>query len=240
MNEHIEELIVAYLHRGLTQEQESELFRACSNDPDVANQLRNHVVLSLKLRQLRDEVQVPREVRNSLLERINTIAIEHEPEKEEHRVRFGFSTGVFRWRHMLGTALSGAALAILGFAVFSGGEQTLQGSGQVTAANTAPTAVTRIDTVYRDVPHNVYITRSVTRQAQPGMEPGIAINTPSPRSDAPSPLTPAIAENVPAIPPEINLSTEKPGQQEQFVVQYNAMLASLEKVKLSSNDRVRD
>ena len=50
MNDRIEELIVSYLHRGSTPEQERELFEACKNNSEVAALLRRHVTMSLKLR----------------------------------------------------------------------------------------------------------------------------------------------------------------------------------------------
>ena len=114
MNERLQELMESFLHRGCTPEEETELFDACLNDPHAAEAVRQQLILSLKIRKLRDEAEVPLEVRNELFRKINTIAAETPAEPERKRAFAwlgGFRLG---WSHAvvavaLGRSHSGGA-----------------------------------------------------------------------------------------------------------------------------------
>ncbi|MBI5645907.1 MAG: hypothetical protein HY962_03170 [Ignavibacteriae bacterium] len=249
MNDRIEELIVSYLHRGSTPEQERELFEACKNNSDVAALLRRHVTMSLKLRGLRDATAVPLETRNALLERINSIPVAQLP---------GHSAPVlparprgFGWAHLFGTALAGVAATVILFLLFRPAGSGNQGSETFSAARIDTVVVTRTETIteYRDVIKPVYITK---REATPVVsEP-----TPDPAANhAPAvdvaetivvPPThndetvPTVSEGVaqdetPAAPIETRIADAHP-----YLQQYNVMLASLEKVRLTPSDRIRN
>lgn len=128
MNERIQELISAYLHRGSTPEQERQLFEACSRNPETAELLRQHLILSLKLHTLRDAVEVPSEVHNGLLRRINAMEAENaaaatraqsavqrtpSPSTAVHTSAPGPTPRRFGWTHLFGTGLAGAAAVLL-------------------------------------------------------------------------------------------------------------------------------
>src|SRR5512143_2705107 len=108
MNERIEELILAYLHRGSTPDQERELFEACKADPEAAKLLRRHVILSLKLRQLREDTEVPAESRNQLLVRINEEQARLAAEHPAKVVTGNIPVRRFGWAHLFGGALATA------------------------------------------------------------------------------------------------------------------------------------
>ncbi len=244
MNERIEELIVSYLHRGTTPEQEQELFQACSNDPGIAAQLRRHLSLSLSLRQLRDTTEVPLELRNSLLSRINALQPEPEPAPVA-RPSFGVRSGIFQWRHVFGTALAGAALAALAFVAFQPDPGTVTTASNAVVHDTVRVVDTRTVTEIREVPQVrlVYVDRKV---AKPGVDVApeagtLAETNPPPTTVQPgeSLTTPIVVQ--PATQEPINLTLDtRPPEQESFIHQLSVMLASLERVDLSRADRVRD
>ena len=127
MNERIQELITAYLHRGSTPEQERELFDACKNHPQVAEHLRQHLILSLKLRRLREDVTVDETLHSAVSERIASLAggtaaqptdADAEVGKEIADGRETKAPGApprFGFRHVFGSAFVAAAAAVLFF-----------------------------------------------------------------------------------------------------------------------------
>ena len=266
MNERIQELISAYLHRGSTPEQERELFEACSRNPETAELLRQHLVLSLKLHQLRDETEVPTELHNSLLRRINALEAEGVREEErripaaaaapEVRRRFG-------WAHLLGTGLAGAAIALLFLLPGSpDGELAMQ---PATALRDTVTLV-RTDTLLqiREVERPVYIVRDTEPRVQPeAPRPGDAgelAQQPAPgrevlpevrRRTTEQPDQPADTDRVFAVT-EPDTAEQAPlfadnmrpesgtreAKAQNYLEQYNSMLVSVESVRLSSKDRL--
>ena len=78
MNERLQELVDLFIHRGCTPEQEKELFDACLHDPGAAETVRQQLLLSLKIRGMREQAEVPAEIRNELFRKINLIAAEAE------------------------------------------------------------------------------------------------------------------------------------------------------------------
>jgi hypothetical protein len=183
MNERIQELISAYLHRGSTPEQERELFDACSRNPETAELLRQHLILSLKLHGLRDDVRVPTDLHNSVLRRINALEAEgmhREAErirKEEAGTRLHADSSAtqasvdrpsvshpgrrFGWAHLLGTGVAGAVCA-LAFLLLSGGPGT-DTAMQPVAGLQDTVFVVKTDTLtqLREVERPVYIVRNV-------------------------------------------------------------------------------
>lgn len=125
MNERIQELITAYLHRGSTPDQERELFEACKKDPETAEHLRQHLILSLKLRSLRDGVTVDDTLHSAVADRIAALAGQDAnlPQVED-APRAGRDAGNvhgipqprrFGFRHVLGSAFAAAAAVVLFF-----------------------------------------------------------------------------------------------------------------------------
>jgi hypothetical protein len=112
MNDRIQELITAYLHRGATPAQERELFEACSRQPETAELLRSHLVLSLKLRNLRDETHAPLDARNNVLRRINTLETEGIQRETTRSGQRGNKRrdATFNWLQLTTTAAATAAL----------------------------------------------------------------------------------------------------------------------------------
>jgi hypothetical protein len=249
MNDRIEELIVAYLHRGSSPEQERELFDACRTNPDVASLLRQHITLSLKLRMLREKTEVPQEVHNALLRRINEMKVES-PSVEKARwswIPDGFRRVRFGWSHLTGTALA-TGLAVLALFFFTRTDTVPTSGLNGTTASTAgadTVLLTRVDTVYqtRTLSKPVYIVRYEKRA--PEQNP-----TPSPLpADAPSTdvaQAPRVPVNIepPAIRPandaQPSIAQIMPIETPSYLQQYTTMVTSLEKVRLSSTDRVRE
>ncbi|MBR9977318.1 MAG: hypothetical protein KFH87_04450 [Bacteroidetes bacterium] len=126
MNERIQELITAYLHRGSTPEQERELFEACSRQPETAELLRSHLILSLKLRTLRDDTYAPTDVRNEVLRRINVLESEalqqEETQKAKRRERTPHAG--FGWAKFTATAAATAALVSALFLLYPDNEDS--------------------------------------------------------------------------------------------------------------------
>lgn len=265
MNERIQELISAYLHRGSTPEQERELFDACSRNPETAELLRQHLVLSLKLHQLRDETEVPPDLHNNVLRRINALEAERLREEERRIVSApvvpaaaGQTRGRFGWTHLLGTGLAGAAVVALFLSVTDTAEPDL-------ASQTPPAPDTvvmvRTDTLLREVERPVYIVRETAPHALPGTPAADApeqlatrtVPTDAPaavRPDAPRPLEDtserpgaARAETRTSPPDAVVLADNLPPatreeKTQNYLEQYNSMLVSVESVRISSQDRL--
>lgn len=186
MNERIHELISAYLHRGSTPEQERELFDACSRNPETAELLRQHLVLSLKLHQLRDETTVPPALHNDVLRRIN--AMEAEGVREEERrsaalpVRTAETNRRFGWAHLLGTGFAGAAVVALLLLATDTKQQDLASQGLPGTPDTV--VMVRTDTLTREIERPVYIVREIAsktaqEQLSTADQEQLAVRTPS-------------------------------------------------------------
>lgn len=169
MNNRIHELISAYLHRGSTPEQERELFDACSRNPETAELLRQHLVLSLKLRQLRDETEVPPALHNHVLRRINTMEAEGVREEERQAAAVPPITTQasrrFGWMHLLGTGFAGAAVVALLLFATNTAEPDL--ASQVVPATPDTVVMVRTDTLTREIERPVYIVRNTAPKATP-------------------------------------------------------------------------
>jgi hypothetical protein len=237
MNEHIHELISGYLHGGNTPEQDRELFDACGAHPETAEHLRMQIMLSLKLRALREQTQVPNDLRNSLLLRVNELQAEREatapapPVAHKPARRFG-------WAHVLGSALaSGAAAWMLFFFV------TDSDTRQTTASLPVDTLrLVERDTVVqtRDVVRPVYITRIVKQPLPDGAAvedlPSLTNTQRAPESA--DPVLPPVLEDVRYAEVQPLRELQRQAKVSQFLQQYNAMLASVESVQLTTQDRV--
>lgn len=243
MNDRIEELILAYLHRGSTPEQERELFEACKTDAATAAMLRQHLILSLKLRQLRDEAQVPLDVQNTLLRRINETVVE---EDEPARVPVAApARRGFGWAHLFGASMATAAAAIALFiALLPGTPDTpVQDTAAVTLRDTI--LMTRTDTVIQvrtlRAPSNIARAHTPAPVLQTQGAPDQNGNPGLTQLEAPQPVpAPVSAEDVtslPAVPPA--LASNHTNEQPTFLEQYNSMLVSIERVRLTAEDRVR-
>ena len=257
MNDRILELISAYLHRGSTPEQERELFEACSRNPETAELLRQHLILSLKLHTLRDEVQVPAELHNNVLGRINALEAEGiEREAAQPRIVPEQSRRRFGWAHLLGTGIAGAACT-LALLLWTGGpadETVLQPMAGV--QDTVFIAKTDTLTQLRSVDRPVYIVRSVpspspetpraaeapdmAMQSETGTATqsgiaGVEVRKDESRADtdrAPLESMPLLADLR-----ESEAATREVKTQ-NFLEQYNSMLVSMESVQLSAKDRL--
>lgn len=257
MNDRILELISAYLHRGSTPEQERELFEACSRNPETAELLRQHLILSLKLHTLRDDVQVPAELHNNLLGRINALEAEGiAREAAQPRIVPEQSRRRFGWAHLLGTGIAGAACA-LALLIWTGGPESdtaLQPMAEVQDT----VFITRTDTLtqLREVDRPVYIVRNVPSpvrdmpradespdltlqsRTEPAAQNGIAgtdIRKDENRADtdrAPVESAPLLADLRQADVVAREVKTQN------FLEQYNSMLVSVESVQLSAKDRL--
>jgi hypothetical protein len=242
MNDRIEELILAYLHRGSTPEQERELFEACKSDATTANMLRQHLIMSLKLRQLRDQTQVPLDVQNSLLRRVNETVIAEEPAPiaAVAPARRGFG-----WAHLFGASMATAAAAIALFVALLPGATELQpkDSAAVTLRDTV--LLTRTDTLVQV--RTVRTPSNIARAAAPapalpqGNTPDQSANPGLARQEAPAPVpTPVSAEEIASLPVDPpTLASNHLNDQPTFLEQYNTMLVSIERVRLTAEDRVR-
>lgn len=164
MNERIQELITAYLHRGSTPEQERELFDACSRQPETAELLRSHLILSLKLRTLRDDTHTPLDTRNDVLRRINALEAEAVQQEEmqnakrrERKLHAGFG-----WAKLTATAAATAALVTLLFLLYPDSEDSTR--AQLPIAQLPDTVyIVKKDTVtqIREIERPVTIVRTV-------------------------------------------------------------------------------
>ena len=174
MNEHIQELISAYLHPGSTPEQEKELFEACRNDPEAAEHLRQHLIMSLKLRRLRDDVTVSSELHASLERRIDAIDLPEETE-EVQPVAVPVTNRGLRLAHLFGTGLATAAAAvILVLLLPADPEPGLPSETAVLLKPSDTVYVIERDTVrqIREIERPVYIVRNAPAESdaeQPGV-----------------------------------------------------------------------
>ncbi|MFZ1731789.1 MAG: hypothetical protein WBQ23_15935 [Bacteroidota bacterium] len=263
MNERIQELISAYLHRDTTPEQERELFEACNRNPETSELLRQQLVLSLSIRNLREEVQVPTELRNDVLRRINTLEAEglHDSEPlpyetiQEPRRRFG-------WVHLLGTGLATAACAVA--VVLLSGNPDEQGLASIQPVALQDTVyIVKNDTItqLRQVDRPVYIVRTAPEAPAPQhpdsrdaaefaqkaertgtTETGIAPESGSQRDRDTRPSSAdkfTNQENTPLLADnQPSESVLREAKKESYIEQYNTMLVSVETVQLSSKDRI--
>ncbi len=212
MNEHIQELISAYLHRGSTPEQERELFDACRRDPEIAEQLRQHLILSLKLRSLRDDVSVPPSLHDAVARRIDaeaTAARSDTPETGSlHAAAPAPPPRRFRLAHLFGTGLATAAAAAALVLLLLPDSAPLTQRDAMPVADLADTVyIVKNDTVtaIREVTRTVYVAAAENDPATgdtPGIDEGAQIAEHRP---------PAEQHGNAASPPE---SAEMPGAQD--------------------------
>lgn len=248
MNERIEELIVAYLHRGSTPEQERELFEACRDNADVAQLLRRHLTLSLKLRRLRDETEVPPALHASLVGRINEI--EHARTVAPvapiiAKVSGGVQRLVFGWRHLVGTAVAGAALATMAFLLIP---------GRIVEPGATAQVVTVTDTLREMRIDTLVTTRTIYRSIMRASDPVARRSEVLPVQPAPVPVlqddaparTEEFAEVAPVRPARSGDASRRGTADEapeqtglSYIEQYTTMVSSLEQIHLTSQDRVR-
>lgn len=265
MNNRIEELILAYLHRGSTPEQEKELFEACKADPEAAKLLRQHVILSLKLRQLREGADVPAETRNNLLLRINEeearLAVERPSKTAAARIperRFG-------WAHLFGGALATAVVTAAAFFFFYPAADPAVETAAIPAAIHDTVLVARTDTLVRVVRVARVVSRpedvSIAAERKNAVTPrGIALPEATPadiaaqipegqnRSDDTRRQEPGALQEtavVPAQNPDSEARSTAIAEGSlrdgvSYLEQYNAMLVSLEKVRINAGDRIRN
>jgi hypothetical protein len=240
MNERIEELIIAYLHRGSTPEQERELFEACKTNAATANMLRQHLIMSLKLRQLRNETEVPLDVQNALLRRINETVISETPARVPAAIpaRRGFG-----WAHLFGASLATAAAAVLVLFLVLPGTPSPLGPQTAGVIVRDTVLLTRTDTLVqvKSTRIPVYIVRNEkpAAPAPAGTAPDAA-NTPGiTERVTPAPVAPFVDPSDLATLHTPSLAEARASEAPSFLEQYNAMLISVEKVRLTSSDRVR-
>jgi hypothetical protein len=264
MNEHIQKLISAYLHRGSTPAQEKELFEACKRDPQTAELLRQHLILSLKLRQLRDDVNVAPSLHAAVTQRIaaldRTPAPTVLPVPRRFRLAHLFGTGI-------ATAAAAAALALLLWP--DSGIEMPADSRMV--ANVADTVyIVKKDTVtqLRDVVRNVYIAEAAPRSSQEGRtakpEDGSAADSDVLREPS-NAISRIPVHDIPAVPASEHLTdasapvrdsanedageamiadarpveTLSPREQARnYLEQYNSMLVTVASVRITNEDRI--
>ena len=191
MNERIQELITAYLHKGSTPQQEKELFEACGKQPEIAEYLRKHLYLSLKLKQLQENTEVPRDLHNAVLRRVNELeAVSTAPAASSSAMRLSPTESVrrFGWRHVLGSALAAAATMFVLMFLLPAGEGPPPDLALTPVQYRIDTLiVTRTDTItqLREVTKPVYIVKyrtlpegqPVEDGAQAAVSPQMAVQT---------------------------------------------------------------
>lgn len=270
MNEHIQELISAYLHRGSTPAQEKELFEACKNDPATAEHLRQHLILSLKLRGLRDDVSVDSAVHAALERRIDAIELPADPEEvRPAALPDSTSHGGFRLAHLFGSGLAAAAVAVVIMMLLPAEPELDLPTATAEAGKPADTVyVIERDTVQqvREIERPVYIVRNVpvevdaTDPVVPADQEKVTENLKTGyESTPPVSLTgdtdPLAAETEPTFTDTAPVSTSQPDtplfvdthpatvssleqKTKNYLDQYNAMLVSVESVRLTAQDRI--
>lgn len=266
MNERIQGLISAYLHRGSTPEQEQELFDACSRNPETAELLRQHLILSLKLHTLRDAVEVPTDLHHSLLGRINAL----EAETATHAARAPrtratdtravpvATPGRFGWVHLFGTGLAGAAAVLLLSFWIDGADPDLTRRDVPVSPDTV--TIVRTDTLTRiqEVARPVYLVRE-RAPALPadripgtgGQEEPTAGFAGQPTDDAAGSegiaanvsnnntlLSDSMPEESGPVIADISAGSSRVTKTRNFLAQYTSMLVSVESVSLSTKDRL--
>ncbi len=249
MNDRIEDLIVSYLHRGCTPDEEKELFDACKNHPEASSLLRQHIVLSLKLRQLREKSEVPLEVRNALITRINELPPQPEEVLTRHevalerRMRFG-------WLHLTGASLVGATAVALLF-LLSKPEQRPMEPLMTDRPQTDTVLLSRVDTVIQFRPAAVPRSKQVASQNSPAPlrsvmdadSRGISQVQDGGTNDTSANQIPVLEQrDIHAAP---ILLDKKPHaladiKQPSYLEQYQTMVSTLEKVTITMNDKVRN
>jgi hypothetical protein len=242
MNERLQELVDLFLHRGCSPEQEKELFDTCLQDPQAAETVRQQLLLSLKIRQLRDEEEVPAGLRNELFRKINLIAAEETHVEKQRKPAFAWLSG-FRlgWSHAM-VATATAALALF---FFWNSDNTSMDSGTETTMFTAVTdtfMIHSVDTVreIREVEVPVYVNRpSIAEDSNPSETPDNQIVSDDDQSQ------PALATLTPdqGLQPgdEAELVNARGLEVEHgsYMERYNEMVVTMDKVQLTDDDRVR-
>ncbi|MCZ7556597.1 MAG: hypothetical protein M5R41_09365 [Bacteroidia bacterium] len=236
MNERIHELIIGYLHGGNTPEQDKELFDACSMHPETAEHLRMQIMLSLKLRGLREQTQVPADLRNDLLLRVNELQAGREAAMPPAPVA-SLAPRRFGWAHMFGSALAAGAAVWMLFFFVTESDIPVSNAGIIDTLR-----VVERDTVVqtRDIVRPVYITRTA-EQARPddaAAEDMPALTDRPVAPDAVTPDIPSVLEDVSYAEVQPLRELQRQAKVSQYLQQYNAMLASVESVQLTSRDRV--
>jgi hypothetical protein len=239
MNEHIEELIIAYLHKGTTPEQEQELFNACRDNPETAQYLREHLILSLKLKQLRNSVEVPLDARNAVITAINELKIESTASKPSTAA---VETPRFGWRHLFGTGLAAAALSAAVFFMVNSGPPSQPGIASSSSIHDTLRLV-QTDTVtqIREIQKPVFIARNVPAPAttRPDELPSNPVASTSARSIEPS--TPASVAPTPV--DRVTIETGQLAMQDDatsYLEYYKTMLSTLKIVHITPSDRIRN
>lgn len=246
MNDRIEDLIVSYLHRGCTPDEEKELFEACKNHPEASSLLRQHIVLSLKLRQLREKSEVPLEVRNALITRIN----EMPPQPEEVPTRQEERSTRFGWLHLTGASLVGATAVAVLFLLSKPEPQPIEPL-MADRPQTDTVLLSRVDTVIQFRPAVVPRSKQVASQNSPAPlrtvmdadSRGISQVQEGGTNDTSAGLIPPLDQrDIHAAP---ILLDKKPHaladiKQPSYLEQYQTMVSTLEKVTITMNDKVRN
>ena len=237
MNERLNELVDLFLHRGLSPDQEKEWFDACLSDRDAAATVRQQLILSLKIRQLRDQVEVPNDVRNDLFRKINAIEVD-ETEEKERKPLFGWLGGLhLGWSH---AAVAGATAVALLF-ILDGSEPAADLQQQMTEVHTVPDTVQLIST---DTVREVRTVRVPVYREQNTVAENLPADAQDVATDA-TDLDPAgidLAENsTDQNTDAIDVTAQRIMQVHRgsYMEQYSATVASTEKVHLTGDDRVR-
>ena len=241
MNDKIKELLEAFLYGDATPDQERELLELTQHHPEVAEELRQQMVLSLKIRQLRERENVPLEVRNSLLRTINTMAAENTKKEERAQKRSAWLPKLrLGWSH---AAVALGAVAIMYFFFLGSPETKIQPAAQEgIASNTFDTVtIVQTDTV-REV-QQVRVPVRGTQVAEVREEPA-----PS-REAAPREMPQRTVEPQKAAEPDRtdaladadsrNSRADYQSTPASMKEEYRDMMLSTETVELTQDDRVR-
>ncbi|MDH7515348.1 MAG: hypothetical protein QHI48_05715 [Bacteroidota bacterium] len=237
MIDHIEELIVAYLHRGLSQEQERELFDACRNNPDVATLLRQHVVLSLKLRAVRDRTEVPLETRNELIERINALPVPQETAPVGPRRRY---TPMHLFGGMFATAAVTACVVFLLLPIRGTPPASPVAMVHDTVAVTLRDTVTVVRTVRIDARRSAAETVSpaAVESGNLAVSGDVSKDSRTAETGGDEPILVKETDDDLNIVDVADVAEARRTSGPSWIQQYNVMLSRLETVKISSNDRI--
>jgi len=243
MHDRIQELISDFLYHGTTPEQETELFDLCSKYPASAELLRRHLLLSLKLRKLREGTEIKPELRNETLRRINLLQAQREQSDTSSTTIVPSSPRRLGFAHLFGAVAATAVIAVFITLAFRGYHAPTPSTAAVapiidTFVVVLKDTVTQLQPVYivrtertREVPESPV---SITDDAGPE---GIAAQARS--------TTEAIGQGQgrdDEVHTESMAIAQLPLQERtrHFLEQYNAMLTSVESVQLTSNDRISD
>ncbi len=239
MNERLNELTELFLYRGCTPEQEKELFEACLHNPQMAEALRQQLLLSLKIRQLRDRAEVPADVRNELFRKINLIAAENTARDERKPALLWLRNIRLGWSHAAIAAASAAAALVLYLNI---GRTPVPEDFPATAYTTFRDTVRIVDTKTvvtvkeRKVP--VYIERSPLAENE--YNPFIKeMVRPVSISDVDTEALMAYNEHETGASWNISPLRTMEVQNSDFMVQYARMVSTVEIIELTSEDRVK-